>query len=58
MAKAIPVHVEDDGEVTTPLEDVSADTSVEVVDKPQLVPVATPAGVQPSVASPFHREDF
>ena len=58
MAKAIPVHVEDDGEVTTPLENVSTDTPVEVVDKPELVPVATPAGVQPSVASPFRREDF
>ena len=58
MAKAIPVNVEDDGEVTTPLENVSADTSVEVVDKPELVPVATPAGQQPSVASPFYREDF
>ena len=58
MAKAIPVHVEDDGEVTPPLENVSADTSVEVVDEPQLVPVATPAGEQPKVASPFRREDY
>lgn len=50
MAKAIPVHPEDE----------AVETQVESTPTPEkeLVPVTTPAGEQPKVASPFKREDY
>lgn len=55
MAKAIPVHPEDEAVATYTVEAVTPVSAEETV---KLVPVPTPAGEQPKVASPFHREDY
>ena len=57
MAKAIPVHPDSVG--NDPAVEAATETPVVAVKGiPKLVPVPTPAGEQPNVASPFHREDY
>ena len=57
MAKAIPVHPEDP-EAVVATHTVEAVTPVSAKETVKLVPMPTPAGEQPNVASPFHREDY
>lgn len=57
MAKAIPVHPDSVG--NDPAVEAATETPVVAVKGiPKLVPVPTPEGEQPKVASPFHREDY